>query len=94
MQSIAYKGRGTGGTLICNGFSFSLNELRPGLWLNIRSTKDNQLALATSGKVFPFGRLTSASENTGERSLLAPPSGDQASLPCVTAFSAGRHRLI
>ena len=67
IQSIAYEGSGTGGILICNGFSFSLNELRPGLSLSVGSTKDNQLALATSGKVFPFGPLTSASENTGER---------------------------
>jgi hypothetical protein len=57
IQSIAYEGSGTGGILICNGVSFSLNELAPGLSLSIGSTKDNHLASATSGKVFPFGRL-------------------------------------
>src|SRR6476469_9344472 len=67
IQSIAYEGSGTGGILICNGISFSLNDLGPRLSLSIGSTKDNQLALATSGKVFPFGPLASTSENTGER---------------------------
>ena len=55
IQSIGYEGSGTGGILICNGVSFSLNELGPGLSLSVGSTKDNQLALATSGKVLPFG---------------------------------------
>jgi hypothetical protein len=80
LQSISYEGSGTGGILICNGVSFSLNDLRPDLSLSVGSTKDNQLALATRGKVFPFGSLTSTSENTGERLATAPPSGDQAFL--------------
>jgi len=87
IQSIAYEGTGTGGILICNGVSFSLNELSPGLSLSVGSTKDNQLALATSGKVFPFGTLTSTSDNTGERLATVPPSGDQ-------AFLATRHSVL
>ena len=87
IQSIAYEGSGTGGILICNGISFSLNDLGPGLSLSIGSTKDNQLALATSGKVFPFGALTSSTpDNTGERLAAVPPSGDQ-------AFLAVRHSV-
>jgi hypothetical protein len=78
IQSIAYKGSGTGGILICDGVSFSLNDVRPGLSLSIGSTKDDQLALASSGNVFPFGPLKSASEDTGERLVTAPPPGDQA----------------
>jgi hypothetical protein len=78
IQSIAYEGSGTGGVLICDGASFSLNDVRPGLSLSIGSTKDNQLALASSGKVFPFGPLKSASEDTAERLTTAPPAGDQA----------------
>ncbi len=78
IQSIAYEGSGTGGTLICDGVSFSLNDVRPGLSLSIGSTKDNQLALASSGKVFPFGPLKSASADTTERLATAPPPGDQA----------------
>jgi hypothetical protein len=80
IQSIAYEGSGTGGILIVNDVRLSLNDVRPDLSLSVGSTKDNQLALATSGKVFPFGRLTSTSENTGERLATAPPSGDQAYL--------------
>jgi hypothetical protein len=87
IQSIAYEGSGTGGILICDGVSFSLNDLRPGLSLSVGSTKDNQLALATSGKVFPFGPLTSASENTSEHLATAPPPGDQ-------AFLATRHSVL
>jgi hypothetical protein len=63
--------------LICDGVSFSLNDLRPGLSLSVGSTKDNQLALASSGKVFPFGPLKSASEDAAERLVTAPPPGDQ-----------------
>ena len=80
IQSIAYEGSGTGGMLICDGVSFSLNDVTPGLSLSVGSTKDNQLALATSGNVFPFGPLTSTSEDTGEHLATAPPPGDQALL--------------
>jgi hypothetical protein len=87
IQSIAYKGSGTGGILIVNDISLSLNDVRPGLSLSVGSTKDNQLAMATSGKVFPFGPLTSASEDTGEHLATAPPPGDQ-------AFVATRHSVL
>ena len=87
IKSIAYEGRGTGGILIINGVSLSLNDVRANLSLNIGSTKDNQLALATSGKVFPFGPLTSASESTGERLAAVAPLDDQ-------AFLAMRHSVL
>jgi len=87
IQSIAYEGSGTGGILIANDLSLSLNEVGPGLALSVGSTKDNQLALATSGRVFPFGPLTSTSENTGERLATVPPPGDQ-------AFIAIRHSVL
>jgi hypothetical protein len=87
IQSIAYEGNGTGGILIVNDLSLSLNHVGPGLALSVGSTKDNQLALASSGKVFPFGPLTSTSENTGERLATVPPSGDQ-------AFLAIRHSVL
>ena len=87
IQSIAYEGNGTGGIFICEGVSLSLNDVRSGLSLSVGSTKDNQLALATSGKVFPFGPLTSASEDTGEHLATAPPPGDQ-------AFLATRHSVL
>ena len=87
IQSMGYEGSGTGGILIANDLSLSLNEVGPGLALSVGSTKDNQLALASSGKVFPFGPLTSTSENTGERLATVPPLGDQ-------AFVAIRHGVL
>ena len=78
IQSIAYEGSGSGGTLIIDGVSFSLNDVIPGLLLSIGSTKDNQLALASRGKVFPFGPLKPASEDNPEHLATAPPPGDQA----------------
>lgn len=87
IQSIAYEGSGTGGILICNGVSFSLNDLGRGVALSVGSTKDNQLAVATSGKVFPFGPLTSNSDNTGERLTAVPASRDQ-------VFLAIRHSIL
>ena len=41
IQSIGYKGSGTGGILIVNDISLSLNDVRPGLLLSVGSTKDN-----------------------------------------------------
>jgi hypothetical protein len=87
IQSIGYEGSGTGGIFIVNDVSLSLNNLRPALSLSVGSTKDNQLALASSGKVFPFGPLTSTAENTGERLATVPPLGDQ-------AFLAIRHSVL
>ena len=63
--------------LICDGVSFSLNEFTSGLSLSVGSTSDNQLALASSGKVFPLGPLKSAPEDAAERLVTAPPPGDQ-----------------
>src|SRR5438094_7539992 len=87
IQSIGYEGSGTGGIFIVNGVSLSLNDVRPNLSLSVGSTKDNQLALATSGKVFPFGPLTSASEDSADHLATAPPLGDQ-------AFLAIRHSVL
>jgi hypothetical protein len=87
IQSIGYEGSGAGGIFIVNGVSFSLNDARANSSLSVGSTKDNQLALATSGKVFPFGPLTSASETIGERLATVPPLGDQ-------AFLATRHSVL
>jgi len=80
ISSIGYEGSGTGGILIVDEVSLSLNDVRPDVSLSVGSTKDNQLALATSGKVFPLGPLTSISENTGERLATKLPPGDQAFL--------------
>src|SRR6266481_4016227 len=67
IHSVVYEGNGTGGTLMFNDIPLSLNELSPGISLSIGSTKDNQLALASNGAVFPFGQLTSDADTAGER---------------------------
>lgn len=87
IRSIGYEGSGTGGILIINDVRLSLNDVRPNVSLSIGSTKSNQLALATSGKVFPFGPLTSISENTADHLATSLPSGDQ-------AFLVTRHSVL
>lgn len=78
IQSVKYIGSGSGGILIVNDLSLSLDDLRPGMSLSVGSTKDNQLALASNGRVFPFGRFKSPPMNRGEDLATAPPSSDQA----------------
>ena len=51
---------------------------RQGLSVSVGLTKDNQLASASYGKVFPFGPLKSASENIIERLATAPPRAEYA----------------
>jgi hypothetical protein len=87
IQSIGYEGSGTGGILIVNNVSLSLNDVRPDLSLSVGSTKDNQLAMASSGKVFPFGPLQSASDDTADHLTTSQPPGDQ-------AFLATRHSVL
>jgi len=87
IQSITYQGSGTGGILIVNDFSLSLNDVSSALSLSVGSTKDNQFALASSGKVFPFGPLTSTAENTGDNLHTVVPAADQ-------AFLATRHSVL
>jgi hypothetical protein len=80
IRSIAYEGSGTGGILTVNHFSLSLNEVSPNISLNVGSTKDNQFALSSSGKVFAFGPLTTASGDTGDHLAAVPSTGDQDSI--------------
>ena len=79
INSIAYEGSGTGGILRVNDLGMSLNDRTPaGASPSIGSTKDNQFALASGGKVFPFGPLASAGEIAGDRLATVPPTGDDA----------------
>jgi len=87
IHSLAYEGNGSGGILFVNDLALSLNEVSPGLSLSVGSTKDNQLALASSGKVFAFGPLPSTAENTGNRLATVPPASDQ-------AFLTTRHSVL
>jgi hypothetical protein len=87
IHSVTYEGNGTGGVLKFNDVNLSLNKVSPGISITIGSTKDNQLALASNGKVFPFGPLTSAADTTDERLATVPPGTDQ-------AFLATRHSVL
>src|ERR1700746_339724 len=63
IHSITYEGSGTGGWLTVNDAHLSLDDINPKISLSIGSTKDNQFALASGGKVFGFGPLRSTAEN-------------------------------
>lgn len=75
INSIAYNGRGTGGTLSVNDLELSLND-RNDPAPSIGTTKNDQLGLANSGKVFAFGPARSEEENLAT----VPPAGDDASI--------------
>src|SRR2546430_3007616 len=71
IKTIVYEGTGTGGILQVDGLDLRLNELAlEGTQPNIGMTKDNQLALSSQGKVFPFGPVQEAS---GKLSVTSPP---------------------
>jgi hypothetical protein len=80
VKSIAYEGSGTGGVLLVNDLGLSLNDPGPTISPSVGSTKDNQFALASAGKVFAFGPLISTAENAGDRLTTERPAGDDASL--------------
>jgi hypothetical protein len=86
IHSIAYEGSGTGGWLTVNDVHLSLNDLNPKTALSIGSTKDNQFAVASGGKVFALGPLSSSAENGGDYLAVVPQPGDEAFL--VTHHSA------
>ena len=75
INSIAYNGRGTGGTLRVNDLDLSLND-RSDPAPSIGTTKNDQLGLANGGKVFAFGPAQSEEENFAT----VPPAGDDASI--------------
>jgi hypothetical protein len=86
VHSITYEGSGTGGWLTINDVRLSLASAHSKIALTIGSTKDNQFALASGGKVFAFGPLTSTAENSGEHLAVVPPTGDESLF--VTRHSA------
>ena len=75
INSIAYQGNGTGGSLHVNDLELSLND-RNGPAPSIGTTKNDQLALADRGKVFAFGPVRTEAENLAT----VPPAGDDASI--------------
>jgi hypothetical protein len=75
IKSIAYQGGGTAGILIINDLKLSLNDTK--IPVSIGSTKDNQFAFASGGKVFALGPLSSAGENGADLATVAQ-AGDHA----------------
>ena len=87
IHSVAYEGSGTGGWLTVNDVHLSLDDIiNPKMALSIGSTKDNQFAVASGGKVFALGPLMSTGENGGDHLAVVPQMGDEAFL--VTRRSA------
>jgi hypothetical protein len=86
IHSVTYEGSGTGGWLTVNDVHLSLDNINPKIALSIGSTKDNQFAVASGGKVFALGPLTQTAENAGDYLAVVPQAGDEASL--VTRRSA------
>ena len=81
IHSVAYEGSGTGGWLTVNDVHLSLNDiLNPKIAVSIGSTKDNQFAVASGGKVFALGPLVSTTERGGDFLAVVPQAGDEASL--------------
>src|SRR6516162_9015462 len=73
INSVIYDGSGTGGILRFNDLALNLNG-RNGPTPTVGTTKDGELALADSGKVFAFGPPRSEAENLAT----APAAGDDA----------------
>jgi hypothetical protein len=73
INSVIYEGSGTGGILHVNDLALSLNA-RNGPTPTVGTTKDGELALANSGKVFAFGLPRSEAQNLAT----VPPQGDDA----------------
>jgi hypothetical protein len=73
IKAVVYEGSGSGGILQVNDLALSLND-RNGPTPSVGTTKDGQLALADSGKVFAFGPPRSEAETLAA----VPPAGDAA----------------
>jgi hypothetical protein len=84
IESISYKGTGTGGDLLVKNIHLSLSPVDPkSAETHFGTTKDEQLALSLGGKVFAFGPLRSSTEET----LAAQPQpGNAASITIRHSF--------
>ena len=77
IDSIAYNGEGSGGSLQINDVTLSLNEVQlPGGRPNVGTTLDGQLALSYAGRVFAFGQIPI----DGQRLVANRGEGDNATL--------------
>jgi len=77
VTSLVYEGSGKGGLLHVNEIALNLDPVDSKVAPpNVGNTKDGQIALSFSGKVFAFGTPKSEAENLAT----APPPGDDTSL--------------
>ena len=75
ITAIVYDGSGTGGVLHIDDVDLSLNDIQlGGATPSFGTTKDGQLALSFTGKVFPFGPVQ------GEKLAANVPGGDAAKI--------------
>jgi len=80
IRLVVYEGSGTGGWLTINDVHLGLNDTNPQISLSIGSTKDNQFALASGGKIFALGPIMPTSQNGGDYLAVVPQSDDKALL--------------
>jgi hypothetical protein len=81
VESLAYEGNGAGGLFRINDLGLSLSpangrDSAP----NVGTSKSGELALSFGGKVFAFGPLRAAPDNTSETLATFPQAGDDASI--------------
>jgi hypothetical protein len=77
IESIAYNGEGSGGALQIADTRLNLDEVHlAGGRPNVGTTKDGQLALSYSGRVFAFGRIPIETQEL----RATPPQEDAATL--------------
>jgi hypothetical protein len=86
IHSVSYEGSGTGGWLTINDVHLSLNHMNSKMALSIGSTKDNQFAVASGGRVFALAPLKSTGENGGDHLAVVLQAGEEAFL--ITRRSA------
>jgi len=81
ITSVEYHGEGTAGTLFANRIALYLDSvISPAQAPTVGSTKDNRLAIALRGKVFPLGPLTPGSDDSSQLLTATPDTGDDATL--------------
>jgi hypothetical protein len=80
IRTIQYQGNGTDGILRVNDLQLSLTSVDPQVEsLSVGTTKDGELALALSGRVFALGKIESGQREEQEDLLAtSTPPGDEA----------------
>lgn len=80
ISSLSYEGTGAGGILLINDLHLNLDPASQSEAPHIGTTKDNQLALSFSGKVFSFGTVSQSASGAEEILGTVPQAGDESSI--------------